>query len=526
MDSFKLSLLGSFQVTLDGEVVTAFRSDKVRALLAYLAVEANRPHRRDMLATLLWGKSDEESARASLRVSLSNLRKALRPLTKGETGDPPLHITRQTAQFNDQDPAVWVDVAAFTAHIKATETHPHQDLTHCLVCMRRLAQAVALYRGEFLAGLAMAGSPGFDEWRTVQQERYHQHVLAALDTLTAHHLASGDDEQAQAYARRQLTLTPWREEAHRQLMRALARRGQRAAALAQYQECRRTLADELGVTPTPETRALYEAIESGAIAEGAWQRTEEEPASSPPHNLPPQTTPFIGREEELRQLHRRLLDGAYPLVTLAGAGGVGKTRLALAAAEQIVRYFPDGVWFVPLAGVTETDTAESLPDAIASAIAAALDFTFTGQRAPTAQLLDYLREKTLLLLLDNFEHLLAAADFILEIVNTAPGVTLLVTTRERLNFQAEYVMRVEGLPVPASAEEEGAAQFSSVRLFVERAERTPAGFTLTGAELPHIIQVCRFVAGLPLGIELAASWIPDHTCAEIVQAMQESVDFL
>ncbi len=531
MARLQLRLFGSFQVEIDGRPASNFRSDKVRALLAYLAMEPGRAHRRESLAVRFWPASDDSAARASLRMALSNLRQVLEPVLDEDNKLPLLEVTRHSAQLHRDNPDCRLDVARFDAWLDACDTHPHQDLTHCLVCIPRLAQAVALYTGDFLAGLTLADAPSFDEWRLVLQEKYHQRALAALQTLAQHHLAGGDTAQAQEYARQQLSLAPWNEEAHRQLMQALALAGQPGEALTQYDACRRVLAEELGVEPTTETVALAGQIEAGELEQLETIGQQSTVPARMTHNLPPQTTPFIGRRTELMEVRRLLLDPAYRLVTLVGAGGVGKTRLALALAGQMQPYFPEGVWFVPLVGVErpnpETDDlAAAIEVALATAIAGALDFTFQGEASLQTQLLRYLRDKELLLVLDNFEHLLEGVGFLTEILGHATTVTLLVTSRERLNLQAEYSYHLPGLVLETDGEADTAVQSESVQLFVERAGRAPAGFTLTKANWPHVVEICRLVDGLPLGIELAATWTSQYTVAEIARAMKDNLGFL
>lgn len=251
-----IHLLGPFHVSLGGEPVTGFESNKVRALLAYLAVYADRPHSREALAALLWPDQPDAKARHNLRQALSNLRQAL---GDSDTDAPLLDITRTTAQLNPQGD-YWLDLAAFNAHVAASEEHPHPNLERCPVCIEQLEQAVELYQGSFLEGLFVEDSLPFEEWAALQRERVHRLSLDALYHLGRYYERRRDYARAQRHARRQIEMEPWREEAHRQLMRTLARGGQRSAALAQYETCRRTLAEELGVEPGADTRALYERI--------------------------------------------------------------------------------------------------------------------------------------------------------------------------------------------------------------------------------------------------------------------------
>jgi predicted ATPase len=239
-----------------------------------------------------------------------------------------------------------------------------------------------------------------------------------------------------------------------------------------------------------------------------------------------QTTTFIGREQEIADIKRLLLDEpGCRLLTLVGPGGIGKTRLALATAVQLLNAFPNGTYFVSLASVTEAED-------IVPAMATALNLTFYGQREPKEQLLDYLRSKKLLIVADNFEHLLGKSHLFTEIISQAPEVSLLVTSRERLNLQEEWSYDVQGLsfPVGLAAEEVEATQgletYSSLKLFLQRASRATASFTPTPEETADIIRICQLVQGMPLGIELAASWARAMTCREIADEIEHNLDFL
>jgi DNA-binding SARP family transcriptional activator len=260
MAHLSISLLGTLRVTLDGEPVTDFATDKARALLAYLAVESDRPHRRDALAGLLWPDQPQKRARQSLRQALSDLRKAI-----GDQDDAPfLLISREDLQFNAECDH-WLDVAELTDLVKDCQTHHHRRRETCLPCIRRMERIVELYEGPFLQQFFLSDSDAFEEWAVLKREWLQREVTEALSILTDYCKRRGDHKQAQQYARRHVGLEPWREEAHRQLMQLLALDGQRSAALAQYETCRRLLADELSVEPTPETEALYEEIRTGKL---------------------------------------------------------------------------------------------------------------------------------------------------------------------------------------------------------------------------------------------------------------------
>lgn len=527
MAHLSIALLGAFRVTLAAQPLTTFRSVKNQALLAYLAVEAERPHTRAALAGLLWPEEPEAKARHNLRQALLQLRTLLQGAAPAY-----LAITPSTVQFQRMSNH-WLDVNAFQELLNTCEHHPHTDLVTCTPCLTRLGQAVDLYHGDFLHGLFVDDSAALEEWILLQRAHYHHAVLDALYQLAAVYEQQPDYGLALRYARRQIELDPLREEAYVQAMRALALSGQRSEALAQYAACRQSLADELGVPPGVEVETLRQQIEANELqpaAKGSASAVMASPVMTlvqprPRHNLPAATTSFIGREAERAQLRQQLLLPHQRLLTLAGPGGVGKTRLALAAAADLVGAFGDGVWFIALTGVNN-------PHEIAPAISAALGLELRGTEHPATLLIDYLREREGLLVLDNIEQLLSADGvhaFLQQLLSSAPRVKLLVTTRERLHLQAEQVMLVEGLPVPVGAQTPGAlpaAAFDALQLFVARAQQSPLGFTLDAETTHHVVRICQLVEGLPLGIELAASWVEQFTPAEIADAIAENCDFL
>jgi DNA-binding SARP family transcriptional activator len=255
MARLKLALHGALRLTVQGQIVPNFGYNKVAALLAYLAIEGHR-QTRDTLAALLWPESSDEAARRSLRVALTHLRRAI----GDQRADPPvLLVTRDTIMFNTLADCS-VDTMQFAALIAAVERHADTPRTLCARCVQQLTQAVGVYGGEFLADLRLNDSDAFEEWAGLQRQRLHRQVVDALGMLLAYHEQHGDDALAQQYAWRLVELEPWDEAAHRCLMRILLRRGQSGAALAQYNRCRRILADEFGIAPTIETTALYQSI--------------------------------------------------------------------------------------------------------------------------------------------------------------------------------------------------------------------------------------------------------------------------
>ncbi|MBN1659119.1 MAG: AAA family ATPase [Anaerolineae bacterium] len=336
--------MGTFEVTLDGISLAGFRSAKARALLAYLVVESGRPHRRAALEALFWGQYPERSAHQSLRQTLVNLRDLLAPLAppagweRGASRAAGLTITRHEVGFHLEPGQVWVDLHTFDQLLAAADSQHAGSEQPDLAGF--LAQAMALYRGPFLAGLSLRDSPAFEEWRLLHQVQRHDAALAALERLAAHHLAAGHSDQAAQVARRQLALEPWSETANQSLMLALALEGQRGAALRQYEECRRVLAEELGAELSPETETLARQIREGKmpVPAGSKQGIETGIPGPPPrpHPVPP---PFVARQQELARLDRFLvttLAGHGQVVFVVGEAGSGKTALLAHFARRAV----------------------------------------------------------------------------------------------------------------------------------------------------------------------------------------------
>ncbi|WP_420641296.1 tetratricopeptide repeat protein [Candidatus Leptofilum sp.] len=508
MTQLNLMLFGGFAASIAGKAITQFRTDKMRALLAYLAMNGERPFRRELLATLLWPDWSDEAARRNLRQTLHRLRQMLDKLAPN-LGKDLFTTTRQTVQLNGA--VVSLDVAHFQHHLQTIETHAHTSLQSCSHCLERMQQAAALYQGDLLAGFNVKDAFPFEEWLIVQQEQHQQQMMALLDKLALAFTQRGDYGRAQQYASQQVSMAPWRESAHRQLMRLYMLEGQRDKALAQYESCRTSLLQELAVEPSAETTQLWQQIKE--------DRFETETAASPNtaiYGFPTQLTPFTGRQGLLSQIMTRLDDANCRLLTLIGPGGVGKTRLSIQVGQVLAhapQRYKDGAYFIPLAAVTDEVMLVTM-------ITQSLGIQLSEQMPPRQQLLTYLQDKSLLLVCDNFEQVLAGAVLLGEIITQAPQVQLLVTSRQPLNLHAEWRQSIGGLDYGQGDSSE------AVRFFQRSARRVAPHFQWRDEDLTAVLELCRLVDGLPLALELAAAWTRLMDCPTILRETQKSLDFL
>ncbi len=498
MKTFHLALLGPPQLYNDGQGETIQRR-KALALLIYLAM-TRQIARREWLASLLWPDAPLSRGLSNLRTAIWSLKETLGDdwaLAEGDTValDPALALT--------------VDVRQFRA-LLTTRTEQRES---CLL------QALNLYQGDFLTGFTLSGSPEYEDWVYIERENLRGQYGAALDEYIEWLIAKGDPPAALPYARRRVQLDPLNELAQQQLLRLLAWTGQMSAALSHYRAYETLLRSELGIVPSPETEALQRAIAARQLPQLSVLPTAEsapEPRKTSAH-LPSQTLPFVGREAELEAISAQLMRSDCRLLTLHGPGGVGKTRLAIRFAEQVAGR--QAIGFVSLVPILAAE-------GIAPAILAALGL----QKPDTQSSLDFLcrslEGQNMLLVLDNYEHLLPDTQIIETLITRLPQLQLLVTSRERLNLREEWVVEVDGLDYPLSAQTPYWQRYSAIELFTLSARRANHAFSLDEADAPSIIEICRFVGGLPLGIELAAAWSDVLSPSEIAAELRRGADLL
>lgn len=530
MAYLSLSLLGPFQAWTSNGSLQLFRTAKERALVSYLVVENSRAHRRDALAGLFWPERPEGVARNNLRQALYGIRQAI----GGVEFDSIFTVTSDDIQVNMTE-QLWLDLAAYDIHRRASQIHNHDLTGPCPYCMQHIRDAVEIYRGSFLEDVDLEDNERFQEWVTERRETYRQMQIHSLEYLAYEYERMGDFSQAAAYAIAQARLDVLLEPGYRRIITLLAKAGRRGAALEWYETYRRRIMDTPGRVVSPEMAELAEQVLKG--------RFDPSPSDIYPtiHNLPEYLTPFVGREIELTRISNAMESSGCRLITIAGLGGAGKTRLAVQAARLALRSFPDGVFFISLEGVPSSDL-------LIETIGRTIGLVPGPQQEMRAVLLGYLRLKHVLLVLDNFEHLLDAKGTLLEILQSAPFVKILLTSRELLNVQAETLITLTGLPFPAPKQDEPEGQetrllpetYAAVRLFFERVARVLPQMQNSGApnklarplaylepeELDAVVRICQLVDGLPLGIELAASLARDYTFAQIADEVQRSLDFL
>jgi predicted ATPase/DNA-binding SARP family transcriptional activator len=507
MPQLSLFLFGPPRIEVDGIPVNITLRKGI-ALLAYLAVTDSR-HTRDHLASLFWPGYGQWDARRNLSRTLSDLNQLL--------PDGWLDADRQTACLS-RNGDIWVDVWALAQmQQEAPDAVPPGEY----------AELLTRCQADFLAGFTLPDTAEFDDWQSQETNRLRREVIKGIDTLVARFSAMGASAQAVEHAQRRLQLEPLDEEGHRSLMRLYAQLGQRNQALRQFSECERILEEELGVTPAVETRQLFEEIRAGTTTKATIERSDTSSSAwlvqrieRRRHNLPAQPTSFVGRTRELAELASLLADPSVRLVTILGPGGIGKTRFALAAASAQMAAYAEGVWFVDMAPVEGKDQPAN---PLATRLIDELGLSAQSEIDPRHQLTRYLRDRQMLIVFDNLEHLLDSALFLSELLAACPHVRLLVTSRERLNLQEEWLYPLRGLTLREDPED--AADSSAVRLFVERARKVQPAFD-ADRHLLEIVRICRMVEGMPLGIELAAAWLRQMSPAEIADEIERSIDFL
>lgn len=452
-------------------------SPRLELLLAYLVLHRSAPVPRSQIAFAFWPDAPESGAHANLRQLLHRLRKLL------PDADFFLAQDGQSVQWRPDAP-FQLDVEIFEKALESATDAP------------QLSAALALYTGDLLPNC-------YDDWIAPLRARLRQKFLDGLKRLVALLEQQADYDGAVAAAQRLLAAEPLAEENYRRLMELYAHKRDRAAIEQTYRQAAELLQRELDLPPSPALEQSYRALLETA---GGEQH----------RRLPEQPTPFVGRETEIAILAERIANPECRLLSLIGPGGIGKTRLALQLAQQQSIYYLHGVVYVPLVGVDD-------PNQLPSAVADGIGLRFQGNLSPERQVLAHLRDKQLLLVLDNYEHLLPETGWIERLLNEARSVKILLTSRKRLALRWEWLYIVPGLAVTGALHPGASA---AVRLFTQTAQRVAPGFQPDEAEQRIIARICQAVGGMPLGIELAASWAGVFAPQEIADQITRSLDLL
>ncbi|MCB9157942.1 MAG: tetratricopeptide repeat protein [Caldilineaceae bacterium] len=554
-------LLGHPIVALNGKELTELGAAKVQAMIYYLAATA-KPAPRAVLADLLWPKADPIKARRYLSQHLTLLRQDFAPF---------LSITNEALALTNQS-AITVDLHQMREYLMQARRFP-ADLTW-------LRQAVACYHGPFLAQFHIVHVSTFDHWMDTIRAEVDSQITESLWRLAQAGVDAGNSQQAHKDLDQLLTIAPWHEAAHRLKMLLFARQGLIGEAIGQYQRCCTQLVKELGSAPDAETEALIAQIRAGKIdvtseavtkpmplAISSAKPTEYPTLAARPGNVRPHTErlhrapapirPLVGHADLLEKGKAYLQRQDCRLITLLGMGGVGKSHLALTLAEHMAAEFADGVCWVPLVDVgrqlavdrTETPAeGNHTPDeteqgyqftkveqdpgttiqALVESIANALRLPPSSDQSLEDVVVDYLQTRHLLLILDNFEQLHSAAYWVVELLQMAPKLTVLITSQVRLGLMAEIVLVMPPLPVPDEVimEPAQATTYASLQLFIAHGQQHLPTFAVTTANLPHIIRICQLVQGLPLAIEMVAAWVAHMNPAEIAAKLMEDLSLL
>ena len=479
-----VELLGKPRFWADDTDVTAKLPVKAQALLVYLILNRD-PQTRISLAGLLWGETTEDKAKNSLRVILAAIRKLLPDF---------LEVTHTTIAFNF-DADYRLDTERFVV----------------LLTGGGWLDMAQLYRGDFTSDLFIEGAPQFEEWQLTQRAYWRDAALAGLSQGGEALLAERAYVAAQVLFQKSLQLEPWQEEIHQRLMMTYARLGDFNRAMTQYKSCQTLLLEEFDVPPMPETIDLYERIRSAR--------------QNRPTLLPPGDLPFVGRTRELAEVGEHLLNPDRRLITIIGLGGSGKTRLAIEAARQAEREqaleFINGMLFVSLAN--EPDPRKLPALIIEAAGLSGLSNTGTDMAA----LLSFLSNKEMLIILDNFEDLVDGEAALTEIINRAPGVTLLVTSRNGIELGSAWRVDLSGLAYP-DGEDDAADidEYPAVQLFLEAGQQVRPGFALAAENRSAIERLCALVDGNPLALRLSAAWLKVTDIDQIVETIAGNLDML
>lgn len=457
-------------------------------LLSYLAFQEDWVSRDEILA-VFWPDMRETKARQSLRALLYSCKK--------EVYADALEVEPGRVRW-----AVNTDVHAFQ---EAVSNGDWQG-------------AVNLYEGTFLERVQGDASPAFEVWLEQTRDALHSSwrdaALQFASRLDEHGRASDAAELLQNV----LAYDFLDEDVVQACMRAQARAGHKGRALSTFETFHQRLAEELEMKPLEATVNLAEAVRKSELSVQPQATTQTAPLTTS-STTPQPLTPFVGRTLELLELRTLLAQAQIRLITLLGPGGIGKSRLSLQLLDAHRKDFEDGAAFVALAGLS---SAADIPSALASA----LNLDLSGERSVADEVCAYLQAKTMLVVLDNFEHVLEGVAFVAQLLTAAPSCTFICTSRVLLGLPNEIVYDLAGLSVPVSAQESDIEAYDAAQLFIRSARRVRSDFSISKSDHTNLFKLCQLLDGMPLALELAASWVRLFGLADLVNALEQDADLL
>jgi predicted ATPase/DNA-binding SARP family transcriptional activator len=481
----EINVLGNLNLTLNGENLDSL-SLRAQVLLVYLALE-NGQHSRPYLASMLWPESSESKANTSLRVVLTELRK-----TVGNY----LNINRNNIGFCPD--------AIFNLDLFEFEKSIHDG---------RIEDALQLYRGDFLTGVFITGSNEFENWHRWERDRIRLYSIRQIEEAILRAFALNNFQATAKIALGLLKIDPINEIANQYYSIALALDNLSAVSIQHLDSYINQVEDQLGLPVSPEITTIRELIKAGDLKSLVDM-------IKPNHNLPPNMTGFVGRESDIATITNLLANPDCRLINLIGPGGIGKTRLVLQAIRENMMRFPDGVYFVPVEELISTDD-------IIPAIAKVLNFRFgtiVSMLDPQTQLIDYLQDLSLIIILDGIEHLTDCTVLISKLLSEVPKLKFMTTSRHKLNLEAEWVHMLQGLPYQKKLMLDKYPD--AISLFIERVNQINPQKTFNAEEVDIAYQICSLVEGMPLGIELAAAWTSVLELSRIAKEIERNYGFL
>jgi predicted ATPase/DNA-binding SARP family transcriptional activator len=506
-----IRLLGGFGVRLGQFEVpdSAFVRRKPKSLLKLLALQSGNRMHRDQIIETLWAGLQPLGGAAQLYKAVHQVRKALLVASSGILPETILVLKDEELRLESPG-GVSTDLESFLNLARvALASRDHTALE----------RALTAYGGDLLP------TDLYEDWTLEPRETLRGQATALELALGEVRLELGELPEAFEAFQRSLRRDLTQEAAHRGLMQVYARQGDRVGLERQYRRYTEALAQLLDAAPSPETTRLYRALLENPqprLLQAAAKVTLQSKELWN-HNLPAQPNPFVGRTPELTEIAERLNDPSCRLLTLVGPGGVGKTRLGLQAVAERLEDFAGGVYFVSLAQLPGSDF-------LLGAIIEALQITLYPGSDPKAQLFDRLKGQSVLLMLDNFEHLLDDVGLIAELLEVAPKLKLLATSRERLRLRSEWLLEVAGLDYPVTSNEDtetySAENYSAIRLFLQHLRRVQPSLIPDPSDLESMVRICHLVDGFPLSLELAAAQGRALSCAEIAQEIERGLGVL